>query len=66
MGRLENEFDRAKGKAKEGLGRAAGDEDLEREGGRDRLRADASDAVETAKDKAADAVKNVGKAFGKD
>lgn len=60
-----NRFDDAAGKAKEGAGKVAGDEDLEREGKLDQAKADAKDAAERAKDKASEAADKVKGAFKK-
>jgi uncharacterized protein YjbJ (UPF0337 family) len=48
--RLEHEVDRLGGKAKEGLGRAVGDEKLEREGRGQQAGAELKQAAEKAKD----------------
>ncbi|WP_061962325.1 CsbD family protein [Demequina flava] len=52
--RLSNAGEDAKGKAKEGFGKATDDEQMEAEGKFDQLKADAKDKVEDAKDAAAE------------
>lgn len=49
-------FDDAKGRAKEAVGTAAGDKDLEREGKLDQAGAAVKEKFEDAKDKAADLI----------
>ncbi len=53
--KVEHQVDRLGGKAKEGLGRATGDEELEREGRGQQAGAE----VKQAADKAKDAVKKI-------
>ncbi|WP_062078988.1 CsbD family protein [Demequina globuliformis] len=52
--RMGNAAEDAKGKAKEGFGKATDDEQLEAEGKFDQLKADAKDKVEDVKDAAAE------------
>lgn len=52
--RLGNAAEDAKGKVKEGAGKATGDEQLEAEGKWDQTKADAKDKVEDVKDKVAE------------
>ena len=53
--KIRNAAEHATGKAKEGVGKASGDESLEREGKADQLRSDVKDAGEKVKDAAKDA-----------
>jgi uncharacterized protein YjbJ (UPF0337 family) len=48
--RTEGTFDKAKGNVKEGLGKATGDEDLEREGRKDQAKGGVKQAVGHVKD----------------
>ncbi|ASU85786.1 CsbD family protein [Nocardiopsis gilva YIM 90087] len=62
MGNIENEFENAKGKAKETAGKAMGDSELETEGKLDQAKAGIEDAAEDVKEKAgetAEKIKNV-------
>jgi uncharacterized protein YjbJ (UPF0337 family) len=52
-------FDDAKGRAKEAAGDLTDDEDLKREGKADQAAGKAKSAVDTAKDKASDAIDSV-------
>lgn len=49
--RIENKEQELRGRGKEALGAATGDAELEREGKRDRAKADLKDKVEDVKDK---------------
>jgi uncharacterized protein YjbJ (UPF0337 family) len=53
-------FDQAKGKMKQGIGKATGDERMHDEGVADEASGDVQEGVGKLKDKLGDAVKNVG------
>lgn len=52
----ESDLDEAKGRVKQATGNLTGNEELEREGARDRAKASAKDKVEKAKDAATDMI----------
>lgn len=61
-----NEFEDLGGKAKEGVGKATGDESLEAEGSADQLSAKAKKVGESAKDLAKDAGEKAKDFFNRD
>jgi len=60
---IEGKFDQAKGKAKEVVGRAIDDKDLEAEGNADRLGGKAEEGFGKAKRKVGEAVEDIGDAI---
>jgi uncharacterized protein YjbJ (UPF0337 family) len=60
---MEGKWDQAKGRVKEGLGRALDDEDLEAEGAADRASGNIQEGYGTAKRKVGEAIEDVGDAI---
>ena len=60
---IEGKWDQAKGKTKEVVGRALDDEELEAEGGADRLGGKAQEGFGKAKRKVGEAVEDIGDAI---
>jgi len=60
---VEGKLDQAKGKAKETIGRAINDRDLEAEGNADRVSGNVQEGVGTAKRKVGEAVEDLGDAI---
>lgn len=60
---IEGKFDQAKGKAKEVVGRAIDDKDLEAEGSADRLGGKAEEGFGKARRKVGEAVEDIGDAI---
>ena len=58
--KVQGQFDQAKGKVKQGIGKATGDERLHDEGVADEASGDVQEGVGKLKDKVGNAVKNVG------
>lgn len=61
---VEGKWDQAKGKTKESIGRAIGDEDLEAEGNADRAKGDVKEGFGKARRKVGEAIEDVGEALG--
>ena len=61
---VEGKFDQAKGKVKEGLGRAIDDRDLEAEGRAENAKGDIKEGFGKARRKVGDAIEDVGDALG--
>jgi len=59
MSDIDNKFEQAKGHAKEAVGDLTYDEELEREGRRDRMAGEAKEKVERAKDKVEEGIDTV-------
>lgn len=66
MADMGNQFDKMKGDAKEGLGKATGDDRLRAEGRTESATAGAKDAVQNAGDKIKDAAAGVRDGLSKD
>ena len=62
---LEGKFDQAKGAAKETVGRAVNDRDLEAEGDADRAAGKVQEGFGKAKRKVGEAIEDIGEAIGK-
>lgn len=60
---MEGQWDQTKGKVKEGVGRALDDEDLEAEGGADRLGGEVQEGFGKGRRKIGEAIEDVGDAF---
>ena len=60
---VEGKWDQAKGRVKEGVGRAIDDKDLEAEGAADRLGGDAKEGFGKARRKVGEAIEDVGDAI---
>ena len=60
---IEGKFDQAKGKTKEVIGRAIDDEELEAEGGADRVKGNVQEGVGTARRKVGEAIEDIGDAI---
>lgn len=60
---MEGKWDQAKGRVKEGVGRALDDEDLEAEGTADRLGGKAEEGFGKARRKVGEAVEDIGDAI---
>lgn len=60
---VEGKWDQAKGRVKEGVGRAIDDKDLEAEGTADRLGGDAKEGFGKARRKVGEAIEDVGDAI---
>jgi len=60
---MEGKWDQAKGKVKEGLGRAFDDEDLEAEGTADRVGGNVEEGVGKARRKVGETIEDVGDAI---
>jgi len=58
---VKGKLNKAKGSAKESIGRALGDRDMEHKGAEERRRGSAQESVGKAKRKVGDAIKNLGK-----
>ncbi|CAM4060258.1 hypothetical protein GCM10009799_34130 [Nocardiopsis rhodophaea] len=63
MGNIDNEFENAKGKAKETAGKAMGNSELETEGKLDQAEARIEDAAEDVKEKAGEAAEKIKNVF---
>jgi uncharacterized protein YjbJ (UPF0337 family) len=61
---VEGKFDQAKGKAKETIGRAIDDEELEAEGTADRAKGNVTEGFGKARRKVGEAVEDIGDAIG--
>lgn len=61
---VEGKFDQAKGKVKEGIGRAIDDRDLEAEGRAENAKGDIKEGFGKARRKVGDAIEDVGDALG--
>lgn len=62
---LEGKFDQAKGKAKETVGRAINDRDLQDEGNADRAGGKVQEGFGTAKRKVGEAIEDIGESIRK-
>jgi len=62
---LEGKFDQAKGTAKETVGRATNDRDLEDEGSADRAGGKVQEGFGTAKRKVGEAIEDIGESISK-
>ncbi|HEX3185945.1 MAG TPA: CsbD family protein [Pyrinomonadaceae bacterium] len=61
---VEGKFDQAKGKVKETIGRATGDEELEAEGNADNAAGKVNEGFGKARRKVGEAIEDVGDAIG--
>lgn len=61
---IEGKFDQAKGKTKETIGRAIGDEELEAEGNVDNAKGKVSEGFGKARRKVGEAIEDVGDSIG--
>lgn len=61
---IEGKFDQAKGKTKETIGRAIGDEELETEGNVDNAKGKVSEGFGKARRKVGEAIEDVGDSIG--
>jgi uncharacterized protein YjbJ (UPF0337 family) len=66
MAKEESKFDQLKGNAKETVGNATGDKELEQEGQKDKGQGKAKEAVEKAKDKANETIDKASEKLNKD
>ena len=62
---VEGKFDQAKGKAKETVGRAINDRDLESEGNADRAGGKVQEGFGEARRKVGEAIEDIGESIGK-
>lgn len=62
---VEGKFDQAKGSAKETVGRALNDRDLETEGQADQTKGDLKEGFGTARRKVGEAVEDIGESISK-
>lgn len=60
---VEGKWDQAKGKTKEVIGQAIDDEELEAEGGADRVKGSVKEGLGTARRKVGEAIEDVGDAI---